>query len=90
MPFNNVTVVIPARYGSKRFPGKPLVLIKKQSMIKTVYIKSLKLNCKKVIILTDNKKIFKHCLKFTNNVFMTNKSIKTGSDRISSFSNSSS
>ena len=52
MLFSNVTVVIPARYYSKRFPRKPLVMINKKSMIETVYMKSLKLNCNKVFILT--------------------------------------
>ena len=87
MLFSNVTVVIPARYYSKRFPRKPLVMINKKSMIETVYMKSLKLNCNKVFILTDHEKILNHCLKFNKNVIMTKKSIKTGSDRISDFSN---
>lgn len=87
MKFKDVTIAIPARYYSKRFPKKPLAIINGKSMIETVYRKSLKLGCKKVFILTDHKKILNHCLKFTNNVVMTKKSIKTGSDRISFFSN---
>jgi len=81
----DVTIVIPARYSSRRFPKKPLVRINDKSMIETVYLKALKIFCKEVIILTDHKKILKHCLKFTNNVFMTSNSINSGTDRICSF-----
>ena len=57
--------IIPARYASSRFPGKPLVMIDGKSMIQRVYEQALK--CKElssVIIATDSEIIEKHIMTF--------------------------
>lgn len=75
--------IIPARYKSSRFPGKPLVDICGKPMIWWVYQQ-----CKKVedfyavYVATDDKKIFDICLSLDVNVIMTSESHKTGTDRI--------
>ena len=59
----NILIVIPARYDSKRFPGKPLCYLKDKNNIKKTLIertwllaKSLKIKCK-IIIATDDERI---------------------------------
>tara|TARA_B100000965_G_C19430659_1_gene686339 strand:- start:126 stop:839 length:714 start_codon:yes stop_codon:yes gene_type:complete len=77
-----VVGIIPARYQSSRFPGKPLVKILGKSMIQRVYeqcVKSKKLS--DIIIATDDKRIEEHVLKFGGKVVVTSKTHKTGTDR---------
>ena len=74
--------IIPARYGSIRFPGKPLVDILGKSMIQRVYDqckKSTQLNS--VIVATDNNKIYNHVLSFGGRAMMTSKTHITGTER---------
>ncbi len=78
-----VLLVIPARYGSTRLPGKPLKKIGNKTMIQHVYERAKKVNCSKTIIATDDKRILKHCLLNKMNCVMTKKSHETGSDRVS-------
>jgi len=76
-------IVIPARYNSSRFPGKPLVDILGKSMVKRVWEKCIKaLNPDNVIIATDDKRISDHCMQENMNVIMTSKECLTGTDRI--------
>lgn len=74
--------VIPARYASTRFPAKPLADIAGQTMIEWVYNqckKSKKLN--KVIVATDNDKIYQHVKEKGGDVCMTSESHISGTDR---------
>lgn len=74
--------IIPARYASSRFPGKPLIDIKGKSMIQRVYeqaTKSKLLN--KVIVATDDDRIFNHVTKFGGQVVMTASHHPSGTDR---------
>ena len=74
--------VIPARYGSLRFPGKPLVDIAGKSMIQRVYEQAIK--CKdlnKVLVATDDDKIFNHVKLFNGNVIITSSNHQSGTDR---------
>jgi 3-deoxy-manno-octulosonate cytidylyltransferase (CMP-KDO synthetase) len=74
--------VIPARYSSLRFPGKPLVDIAGKSMIQRVYEQAIK--CKdlnKVLIATDDDKIFNHVKLFNGNVIITSSNHQSGTDR---------
>lgn len=81
-----ILLVIPARYGSTRLPGKPLKKIGKKTMIQLVYERAKKINCSKTIIATDDKRILNHCLSNKMNCIMTKKSHITGSDRVSEVS----
>jgi len=74
--------IIPARYGSTRMPGKPLVEINGKTMVQRVYeqaVRSEKLN--KVLVATDNDKIFNHVLEFGGDVLMTSPQHQSGTDR---------
>ncbi|HRE40675.1 MAG TPA: 3-deoxy-manno-octulosonate cytidylyltransferase [Ignavibacteria bacterium] len=80
----NIVGVIPARWSSKRFPGKPLVMIKGKSMIQRVYEQAKKSKLiNRIIIATDDKRIFDEVIRFGGEVMMTSKKHKTGTDRIS-------
>lgn len=74
--------IIPARYASTRFPGKPLADIGGKSMIQRVYeqVKKSKL-VTDVIVATDNHEIFDHVTKFGGRVRMTKESHVSGTDR---------
>ncbi len=75
--------VIPARYGSTRFPGKPLALINGKPMIQHVYERALKSKLLgKVIVATDDKRIYDTVKGFGGNAEMTSKQHKSGTDRI--------
>ncbi len=80
-------IVIPARYKSSRFEGKPLVEINGKSMIERVWEKCIKLSPRKcVVVATDDKRIFQHCDSKKINVVMTSKKCVTGTDRVAEVS----
>lgn len=79
--------VIPARYQSTRFPGKPLALINGVPMIQRVYQQAQK--CRllhRVVVATDHVDIRKAVEAFGGYVIMTNPHHETGSDRIAEVS----
>jgi 3-deoxy-manno-octulosonate cytidylyltransferase (CMP-KDO synthetase) len=74
--------IIPARYGSIRFPGKPLADINGKSMIERVYEQAIK--CKhlnEVVIATDDRRIHSAAKKFKGNVMMTSRRHTSGTER---------
>ncbi|MBT5353859.1 MAG: 3-deoxy-manno-octulosonate cytidylyltransferase, partial [Flavobacteriales bacterium] len=74
--------VIPCRYNSSRFPGKPLAEILGKSMVQRVYEKSsLCNNLHKVIVATDDERISFHVKSFGGNVMMTSKNHENGTER---------
>lgn len=74
--------IIPARYASTRFPGKPLVDIGGKTMIQRVYEQCLKSKALfKTYVATDDQRIFQHVNDFGGNVIMTSEAHKTGTDR---------
>lgn len=74
--------VIPSRYASSRFPGKPLVVINGKTMIQRVYEQASKANAlNNVIVATDDDKIFNHVKDFGGQVIMTSSSHETGTER---------
>ena len=76
-------IVIPARYKSSRFEGKPLADNNGKSMIERVWEKCSETSPKKnIIVATDDKRIFQHCRSKEINVLMTSKKCLTGSDRV--------
>ena len=75
--------IIPARFESSRFPGKPLVKIGEKTMIQRVYEQCLKTKVlSDVIVATDDKRIFDHVKSFGGKVQMTSTNHPTGTDRI--------
>ncbi len=73
--------IIPARYASSRFPGKPLITIKGKSMIQRVYQQALKCTAlSEVYVATDNDLIAQHVETF-GNVVMTSPDHVSGTDR---------
>jgi 3-deoxy-manno-octulosonate cytidylyltransferase (CMP-KDO synthetase) len=74
--------IIPARYDSSRFPGKPLIDLKGKSMIQRVYegAKKSKL-LKNVFVATDDERIYNEVKRFDGNVIMTSKNHVSGTDR---------
>ena len=78
-----IIVVIPARYKSSRFPGKPLVKLCGKPMIEWVMDLSAKAVGKKnVFVATDNKKIFNFTKQKSYKAIMTSKKCLTGTDRL--------
>ena len=76
--------IIPARYASTRFPGKPLIMIEGISMIMRVYRQALKSAVlSKVIVATDDRRIFDHVKDNGGEVVMTSASHVSGTSRIS-------
>lgn len=82
-----VLAVIPARFASTRFPGKPLVDIRGKSMIQRVYEQVTKAKLvSKVIVATDDKRIFDHVESFGGEVLMTAENHQSGTDRCAEIS----
>jgi len=80
---NRIVAVVPARYGSTRFPGKSLVSIKGKPMIQWVYERTQRsLLISRVIVATDDERIMKAVTSFGGEVFMTSSSHQSGTDRI--------
>lgn len=74
--------VIPSRYGSTRLPGKPLADINGRPMIWYVYQACLKSKLlDKVIVATDDKRVYDAVKDFGGSVILTDKKINTGTDR---------
>jgi len=74
--------VIPARYESSRFPGKPLELIHGKTLIEHVYNNVMFSSFDDVVIATDDDRIKSFCDDNHMNCMMTSKECKTGTDRI--------
>ena len=72
--------IIPARYASTRFPGKPLVDIGGKTMIQRVYEQVLKA-ISDVYVATDDQRIFDAVLAFGGKAIMTSDQHKSGTDR---------
>ncbi len=83
---DKIAIIIPARYGSTRFEGKPLALIAGKAMIDhTVNVaRTASQNHKDVavIVATDDDRIASHCQSQGVDVLMTSDTCKTGSDRV--------
>jgi len=74
--------IIPARYGSTRFPGKPLVDVGGMSMVKRVYTQASKSeSLNKVLVATDSTEILDHVKDFGGNAIMTSPEHQSGTDR---------
>ncbi len=79
----SVTVVIPARYASTRFPGKPLADLCGKPMVQWVYERSALCEAvDKVIVATDDQRIANAVMAFGGDVAMTRADHATGTDRL--------
>ena len=74
--------IIPARYASSRFPGKPLALLGNLPVIQRVYEQALK-SLEIVFVATDDERIKETVLAFGGKVIMTSPDHKSGTDRCS-------
>jgi 3-deoxy-manno-octulosonate cytidylyltransferase (CMP-KDO synthetase) len=78
-----VICVIPARYSSSRFEGKPLADICGKPMIQRVYERALKSRTvSDVVVATDDERIFEAVRRFGGRVVMTSAAHRSGTDRI--------
>jgi len=76
-------VIIPARYDSTRFPGKPLSLLRGKTLIQHVYENSRGANLiDDIIVATDSEAIFEKVFSFGGKAVMTSKVHPSGTDRI--------
>lgn len=74
--------IIPARYTSTRFPGKPLVQIKGKSMIQRVYEQACKANSlTQVVVATDDERIADEVKRFGGQYVITSSGHLSGTDR---------
>ncbi len=76
----NPLIVIPARFSSTRFPGKPLVLINGKPMIQHVW-ERCKSTCEQVVVATDDHRIFNAVEAFRGKCVMTSPNHNSGTDR---------
>lgn len=76
------TVVIPARYGSTRLPGKPLLDILGKPMVQRVWEQARQCNASRVVIATDDTRIFDAAQAFGAEVCMTRPEHPSGTDRL--------
>ena len=72
---------IPSRYYSSRFPGKPLENILGKSMIQRVYEQAIKSKLDKVVVATDDHRIFNEVRSFNGEVVMTSSDHISGTER---------
>lgn len=78
-----VTVVIPARYGSSRFPGKPLIELNGKPMIQHVYERAVACRAvSDVLVATDDERIKQAVERFGGRVIMVTGDYRTGTDRV--------
>ena len=73
--------IIPSRYYSSRFPGKPLENILGKSMIQRVYEQAIKSKLDKVVVATDDHRIFNEVRSFNGEVVMTSSDHISGTER---------
>lgn len=72
--------IIPARYASTRFPGKPLAILGGKTVIQRVY-EQVKKALDNVVVATDDQRIFNHVIDFGGKAVMTGAHHRSGTDR---------
>ena len=76
------TVIIPARFASTLLPGKPLAELAGRPMIEHVWQRALASTAQRVIIATDDQRVFQVCQDFGAEVCMTRTEHESGTDRL--------
>lgn len=79
---DSVAIIIPARYASSRFPGKPLADILGKPMIQHVYEKAASVKGASVVVATDDERIFSVVNGFGGKGVMTSSTHASGTDRL--------
>ncbi len=83
MSASKIVVVIPARFGSTRLPGKPLISLAGKSMIERVYERAkLAARVNRVIVATDDERIVSAVEAFGGEARMTRSEHRTGTERV--------
>ena len=82
MPNGEILVLVPARYQSLRFPGKPLANISGKSLIRRVWDNLCEEKGLDVCIVTDDARIEKHVLDFGGRVRLIDDNVSTGTERV--------
>ncbi|WP_237673776.1 3-deoxy-manno-octulosonate cytidylyltransferase [Vreelandella profundi] len=78
-----VVLVIPARYGSSRLPGKPLADLLGKPMVQWVYEKAQQVpSASQVVVATDDGRIVEAVRRFGGNVILTSSDHPSGTDRL--------
>lgn len=78
----SVIGIIPARFASTRFPGKPLIQIEGKTMLQRVVEQAKKATLlTEIIVATDDKRIEEHCKEIGVSSVMTNANHQSGTDR---------
>ena len=77
----NFVGIIPARYASTRFPGKPLAILGGKPVIQRVY-EQVATVLNDVYVATDDKRIYNTVKSFGGNAIMTSANHKSGTDRV--------
>jgi 3-deoxy-manno-octulosonate cytidylyltransferase (CMP-KDO synthetase) len=75
-------IVIPARYGSSRLPGKPLIELAGKPMIQHVYERAVLTGVKDIVVATDDQRIFDAAVGFGAKAVMTSVDHENGTERI--------
>ncbi len=73
--------IIPARYASTRFPGKPLARLGERSLIQCVYERAVQTALDEVIVATDDARIYDHVLSFGGQAAYSRADHTSGTDR---------
>lgn len=82
MAFKDFKIVIPARYASSRFPGKPLAMLAGQPMLWHAWQRAIETACDEIVVTTDDERIRDVATEFGADVAMTSKDCESGTDRI--------
>lgn len=83
MPSSGFAVILPARYHSSRFPGKPLAVLAGKPLIEWVYRRAERIpGAAYVVVATDHEQIATVVERFGGNVVMTSPDHRTGTDRV--------
>lgn len=78
----HITGIIPARYGSTRFPGKPLADLAGKSLIRRVYERARQYpRLQELYVATDDSRIYAHVQSFGGRVLMTSTAHRSGTER---------
>mgnify|MGYP000455376141 CR=1 FL=1 len=80
----SISIIIPARFGSTRLPGKPLIKLGNRTLIQHVYQNCSDSGAKNVVVATDDLKIRDEVESFGGEVCLTESSLASGSDRVAS------